>query len=432
MGRKCLSPSPLSPFYNTRVKIIVIGGGAAGFFGAITAAENNPSAQVTVLERNRHALGKVRISGGGRCNVTHACYEPAELVQHYPRGAQALRGPFTRFQPRDTVAWFESRGVKLKTERDGRIFPVTDDSATIVNCLIDAAKQAGVDIRTNISISHVRSLAPGRSFTVMMKDGEAIDCDRLLLATGSNAHGWQWAQDMGHTIVPPAPSLFSFEINDERLKGLAGISVEHATLRLTQGQLDEVKLQQTGAVLITHWGLSGPAVLKLSAFGARVLHDCNYQAGLTVNWLPGLRHDDVIEQLHDLKAKHGGQKVNAHSPFGALPARLWQTLCHATGIFDEQRWAKLPKSNLIALAEELLRGRYRIAGKGQFKEEFVTAGGVDLDEVNFKTMESRIVPGLHFAGEVLDIDGVTGGFNFQSAWTTGWLAGRAMAAHPNL
>lgn len=402
------------------MKIVIIGGGAAGFFAAITAAEANRNAQVMVLERNRNVLGKVRISGGGRCNVTHACFEPAELVQHYPRGALALRGPLTRFGPRETIAWFESRGVKLKTERDGRIFPLTDDSATIVNCLIDAAKQAGIAIRTNIAISSVMRDASG--FSIYIKDGDAVECDRLLLATGSGAQGWQWAQAMGHTIVPPVPSLFTFETNDDRLKGLAGISVERASL-----QLDESKLQQTGAVLITHWGLSGPATLKLSAFGARTLHDCNYHAGLTINWLSDLRPDDLTDLFHDLKTKRGGQKVNAHSPFGALPLRLWQSLCAAAGIFDEQRWAKLPKTILLALVDELLRGRYRISGKGQFKEEFVTAGGVQLDEVNFRTMESRIVPGLHFAGEILDIDGVTGGFNFQSAWTTGWLAGNAMS-----
>jgi predicted Rossmann fold flavoprotein len=403
-----------------RVKIVIIGGGAAGFFAAITAAEANPDAQVTLLERNRNVLGKVRISGGGRCNVTHACYEPAELIQHYPRGALALRGPFTRFQPRDTVAWFESRGVKLKTERDGRIFPISDDSTTIVDCLMDAARRAGVAIQTHVAITSIERSV--HRFWVSMKDCDAIACDRLLLATGSSAQGWGWAQAMGHTVVPPAPSLFTFEINDARLNGLAGVSVERATV-----QLEDSKLQQTGPVLITHWGLSGPAVLKLSAFGARLLHERNYNAGLTVNWLPDLRHEDLIDPLHEMKRLRGGQKVNAHSPFGAISQRLWEKLCAGAGIFDEQRWAKLPKASLLALADELLRGRYRITGKGQFKEEFVTAGGVDLDEVNFKTMESRIVPGLHFAGEVLDIDGVTGGFNFQSAWTTGWLAGGAMA-----
>jgi predicted Rossmann fold flavoprotein len=417
------------------VNIVIIGGGAAGFFAAITAAEGNAAANVTVLERNRNVLGKVRISGGGRCNVTHACYEPAELVKHYPRGALALRGPLTRFGPRETVAWFESRGVKLKTERDNRIFPTTDDSATIVNCLIDAAQRAGVVVRSNASPSNVtqpalslsKGHASGHGFTVSIKEDESIECDRLLLATGSGAQGWQWAQAMGHTIVPPAPSLFTFEIDDERLKGLAGVSVDRTAL-----QISETTLQQTGAVLITHWGLSGPATLKLSAFGARALHDCNYNTGLTINWLPDLRHDDLIDPLHEMKRLRGGQKVNTHSPFGAIPQRLWERLCAAAGIFEEQRWAKLPKANLLALTDELLRGRYRITGKGQFKEEFVTAGGVALDEVNFRTMESRIVPGLHFAGEVLDIDGVTGGFNFQSAWTTGWLAGRAMAMQQNL
>ena len=415
-----------------RVEIVVIGGGAAGFFAAITAAERNPAARVTVLERNRNVLGKVRISGGGRCNVTHACYEPAELVKNYPRGALALRGPLTRFGPREVIAWFEARGVQLKAERDGRIFPSTDNSATVVNCLLDAAKHAGVAVRTQAAITSVqlglsmsKRNAPSNGFVINMKAGEAIACDRLLLATGSSAQGWEWARVMGHTIVPPTPSLFTFEIDDARLAGLVGVSVERATL-----QLDEAALQQTGAVLITHWGLSGPAALKLSAFGARCLHDCHYRASLTINWLPDQRQDNVIGQLHDLKAKRGGQKVGAHSPFGALPLRLWRSLCTAAGIFEEQRWAKLPKANLLALVDELQRGRYRIRGKGQFKEEFVTAGGVALDEVNFRTMESRIVPGLHFAGEILDIDGVTGGFNLQSAWTTGWLAGGAMVTPP--
>jgi hypothetical protein len=412
------------------VDVVVIGGGAAGFFGAITCAEANPRCKVTLLERNANVLGKVRISGGGRCNVTHACYDPAELIKHYPRGSLALRGPFTRFQPRDTVAWFERRGVRLKTERDGRIFPVSDDSATIVDCLIHAARDAGVHIRTKVETTHIAH--DGAHFTVHLRDGDSFTCHRLLLATGSSAAGWRWAHALGHTVVPPVPSLFTFEIADARLEGLAGVSVENATARL---RLDGVEtrtsavpaLQQTGAILITHWGLSGPAILKLSAWGARALHDCNYHAELEVNWLPGQREDALMAQLTDHKRSRGGQLVAAHSPFGPLPQRLWLRLCQAAEIHDEQRWAKLPKTNLLRLAQELQHGRFHIDGKGQFKEEFVTCGGVDLDEVNFRTMESRLVPGLYFAGEILDIDGVTGGFNFQSAWTSGWLAGTAMA-----
>jgi predicted Rossmann fold flavoprotein len=414
-----------------RVQVVVIGGGAAGFFGAITCAEANPAAQVTLLERNASVLGKVRISGGGRCNVTHACFDPAELVTHYPRGSLALRGPFTRFQPRDTVTWFESRGVQLKAERDGRIFPITDDSMTIVNCLIGAACEAGVRIQTKVAVSQVIS---HESRFVIEMNNERIECDRLLLATGSSATGWRWARALNHTITSPVPSLFTFKITDAgnqpdaRLDGLAGVSVENAIVRLDDVETGRnASLQQIGAVLVTHWGLSGPAILKLSAFGARELHDCDYQAGLEINWLPDARLDDLIQQMTAFKRMRGGQRVNLHSPFGQIPQRLWQRLCQAAEIHDEQRWAKLPKTNLLKLADELHHGCYRITGKGQFKEEFVTCGGVDLDEVNFRTMESRIVPGLHFAGEILDIDGVTGGFNFQSAWTTGWLAGKAMA-----
>jgi hypothetical protein len=408
--------------------VVVIGGGAAGFFGAITCAEANPRCKVTLLERNANVLGKVRISGGGRCNITHACYDPAELVKHYPRGSLALLGPFTRFQPRDTVAWFERRGVQLKTERDGRVFPASDDSATIVDCLIHAARDAGVHIRTKVETTHITHDAS--RFTIHLREGEAIICDQLLLATGSSAAGWRWAQALGHTVVPPVPSLFTFEIADAMLEGLAGISVANTAARL---RLDSVEtrtgtsLQQTGAILITHWGLSGPAILKLSAWGARALHDCNYQAELEVNWLPGLHEEELMTQLTDHKRSRGGQLVVAHSPFGQVPQRLWQRLCQAAEIHDEQRWAKLPKANLLRLAQELQHGRFHISGKGQFKEEFVTCGGVDLDGVNFRTMESRRVAGLYFAGEILDIDGVTGGFNFQSAWTTGWLAGQAMA-----
>jgi hypothetical protein len=413
--------------------IVVIGGGAAGFFGAIAAAEANSKAQVTLLERNAAVLGKVRISGGGRCNVTHACFDPAELIAHYPRGGQALLGPFHRFQPRDTMAWFEARGARLKVERDGRVFPVSDDSATIVDCLLAAARQAGVRVRTKVDTARVQRAAHG-GFELALRDGEAIACDRLLLATGSSATGWRIAQALGHALVPPVPSLFTFKIDDPRLAGLAGISVAPARIALLDSADVDHKARdghaQSGPVLITHWGLSGPAVLKLSAWAARPLHERGYRAEVEVNWLPELGADDLAARLRALKAERGGQLVTAHSPFPHIPQRLWLQLARAAGVFDEQRWAKLPRIGLDGLARELQRGRYRLSGKGEFKEEFVTCGGVDLDEVNFRTLESRISPGLYFAGEALDIDGVTGGFNFQSAWTTGWLAGRAMASQP--
>ncbi len=422
----------LSYFILLPMFLVVIGGGAAGFFAAITAAECNPAAQVTLLERSPNVLGKVRISGGGRCNVTHACFDPATLITNYPRGSRELRGPFTRFQPRDTMQWFESRGVVLKTEADGRIFPISNNSATIVDCLIDAAKQAGVHIQTNvqvmgISVNQTPQAAEtsdvSSDFTIELKDQPPLHADKLLLATGSNTQGYAWAKAMGHTLVPPVPSLFTFNIQDERLRELAGVAVTRASVHLVGGEGSV----QTGPVLITHWGLSGPAVLRLSAWEARTLHTRQYQSELRVNWLADWHTDDVIERLHGCKRDIGARQVASHSPFGEIPLRLWQRLVQAADIFEEQQWAKLPKANLLKLVEQLCRAVFQVSGKGVFKEEFVTCGGVTLNEVNFKTLASRIQPNLYFAGEILDIDGITGGFNFQNAWTTGWIAGQALA-----
>jgi len=418
--------SPLQFLPMSECDIAIIGGGAAGYFAAIAAAEANPALRVMILERNRNPLSKVRISGGGRCNVTNACFDPAELVKNYPRGAQALRGPFTRFAPQDTMAWFERRGVTLKTERDGRVFPITDDSATIVNCLMDAAARAGVSLRTGANVGGVQRVAGGYAITLLPPraddNAQEILCAKLLLASGSSAKGWAMAHALGHTIIAPAPSLFSFVISAPALQDLAGVAVKEARLRL-----DGTRHEQTGPVLITHQGLSGPAALKLSAWAARELHERQYAAGLEVSWLPHL-HDDALRQtLAEYKQSRGPQLVAAHSPFGVLPHRLWQKLAHAAEIHEDQRWAKLPRANMEKLIRELLHGRYAICGKGEFKEEFVTCGGVALDEVNFKTMESKLLPGLFFAGEVLDIDALTGGFNLQNAWTTGWIAGNAMA-----
>jgi len=408
--------------------MIIIGGGAAGFFAAIACAEANPHAQVILLEHTAKVLNKVRISGGGRCNVTHACFEPAQLVRHYPRGHRELLGPFHRFQPRDTVDWFETRGVRLKTEADGRMFPITDQSATIVDCLTREARQHQVELRINTSVTHITHA--GNKFTLLFKDGDVLTCDRLLLATGSGPLGYAWTRELGHTIVPPVPSLFTFNIQDARLEGLPGIVVEDALVKLIQPDptTDGASLQRRGPGLITHWGLSGPAVLKLSAWAARELHTTHYKAPIEINWLPHIKDENVIERLTARKHEAGAQKVVTQSPFHEIPARLWKSFVHAAHIFDEQQWAKLPKANLLNLAAQLSHGRYEVRGKGQFKDEFVTCGGVKLSEVNFKTMESRVCPGLYFAGEILDIDGVTGGFNFQNAWTTGWLAGQAMAA----
>jgi len=409
-------------------RVIVVGGGAAGFFGAITCAETYRHTRVTLLEQGRQFLSKVRISGGGRCNVTHACFDAALLTLNYPRGSQGLRSAFNRFQPRDTIDWFAARGVRLKTEPDGRMFPVSDSSETIVNCLIGAAKTSGVDMRTEASVTSVtrrNDAGDPAAFTLSLKTGERLDCDRVLLATGSNRHAYTWAESLGHTIEPPVPSLFTFTIPDPRLTDLAGISVDNVQLRLAGSHLE-----QTGPILITHWGLSGPVVLKLSAWGARILHDRNYQADLLINWLPDLKPDELYQHMLATKSKHPRQLIGSHSPFH-LPQRLWQRLVTTAEIAEGQRWADLSKPQLKRLTEELARGAYFVQGKSIFKEEFVTCGGVNLDEVNFATMESRRCPGLYFAGEILDVDGITGGFNFQSAWTTGWIAGKAMGREGN-
>lgn len=406
------------------LQIVVIGGGAAGFFGAIACAKANPDAQVTLLEASRQPLAKVLISGGGRCNVTHACFEPEELVQNYPRGAKALRGALTRFGPQDTVAWFATGGVYLKTEADGRMFPVTNTSETIVECLIKAVAKSGVKLRIGTHVTSVKRTAADGGFDIFLKSGETIKCDRLLLATGSSLAGYKIVRELGHQIEPPVPSLFTFNIVDPKLRELAGVSVNPAQLRLSAG--GKSQLQQTGPLLITHWGLSGPAVLKLSAWGARVLHESHYQATLLINWLPNLHQEQVREKVLAVKDEWGKKAIALHRGVD-LPHRLWQYIIARAGITTEDRWAEISSKTLNQLVQELTQGQYLINGKGAFKEEFVTCGGVKLKEVNFKTMESRLVPGLYFAGEILDIDGVTGGFNFQSAWTTGYLAGIAMA-----
>ena len=402
------------------LRVVVIGGGAAGFFGAVACATSHPHSQVTLLEASRQPLAKVRVSGGGRCNVTHGCFEPINLVQNYPRGEKALQGAFSRFQATDTVKWFANQGVKLKTEADGRMFPTTDNSETIIDCLTKAADLAGVELLTGKTVVSVVKQTTG--FEIELKTGEKIKCDRILLATGSNPLGYQIAQALGHTIEPPVPSLFTFNILDKHLKELAGISVGTVQLKLSTAKKT---LAQTAPLLITHWGLSGPAVLKLSAWGARVLHDCKYQATLLINWQPKYSSDQLRSQL--LLAKTENPKKAIALQRGVdLPHRLWQYLIARTGIGLEQRWAEISNKSLNQIIQELTQGTYQIKGKGAFKEEFVTCGGVNLKQVNFKTMASRITPGLHFAGEVLDIDGVTGGFNFRSAWTTAWIAGNAL------
>ncbi|MEM8828069.1 MAG: NAD(P)/FAD-dependent oxidoreductase [Cyanobacteria bacterium P01_G01_bin.19] len=408
------------------MKVIVIGGGAAGFFGTIACAEANPNLKVTLIEAGRKPLAKVRISGGGRCNVTHHCFDPARLVENYPRGGKALRGAFARFQPQDTVQWYQKRGVKLKTEADGRMFPVTDSSETIIDCLMQAANKAGVELRTGVGVKSVKQFVDRNDqnyFQIELKNEQILQCDRLLIATGSNPLGYRWAKNLGHKIEPAVPSLFTFNIKDPRLKDLAGVSVNNAQVRLGSGKN---KLEQNGALLITHWGLSGPAILKLSAWGARFLKELKYTSNLQINWLPEYNQETLKQEFIEVKEISPKKKIVNLCPV-KLPKRLWQSLIDYTAIDREKVWSEISKKELNKLVSEIIGGQYEITGKGVFKDEFVTCGGVSLKEVNFKTMESKKCPGLYFAGEVLDIDGVTGGFNFQSAWTTSWLAGQAIA-----
>jgi len=390
---------------------------------AIVCAEAAPGTRVAVLERSSQFLSKVRISGGGRCNVTHACFDSRQLSGYYPRGGAALRGPFEVFQPRDTVAWFEGRGVPLKTEPDGRIFPVSNSSRTIIECLLRAALAAGVELLANRGLERVDRLAGG-GFTLALTGGETLLCRRLMLATGGcrGMAAGQLAQSLGHTLEPPVPSLFTFHVAAPWLRELAGISVESVEVSVPGRSLRE-----RGAVLLTHVGLSGPAILRLSAWGARELHGLNYQFPLRVNWLPRLDHEAVAAQLESRRAAQPARLV-VNTPLAPLPARLWERLVLAVGVARQTRWAELSRSARHRLIQQLISARLEVSGKSLNQEEFVTCGGVRLSEVNFKTMESRICPGLHFGGELLDMDGLTGGFNFQAAWTTGWLAGKSMAA----
>ena len=403
-------------------RVVVAGGGVAGFFAAITCAQAAPDVDVTLLEKGPQFLSKVRISGGGRCNVTHACFQARELAAHYPRGEQALIAPFNSFQARDTVAWFQARGVELKTEKDGRMFPTTDSSQTIIDCLLGEARAADVKLTLNRGIESVTK-HPGSRFELRLSDGETLDCDRLLLATGGcrvPALGGL-AVSLGHTLAPPVPSLFTFRIETPWVRELAGVSVE-----AVEASVPGTGLRERGPLLLTHWGLSGPVILRLSAWGARALHGLDYRFPLRLNWLPHLSTEALAAELQLRRAAQPARFV-VNTPIAPLTARLWERLVRAAGIPGDTRWAALSRSGRHQLVQQLLRTELSVTGKSLNKDEFVTCGGVRLSEVNFKTMESRLCPGLHFAGEMLDIDGLTGGFNFQAAWTTGWLAGQALA-----
>ena len=399
-------------------RIVVIGGGAAGFFASIAAAERDRSLEVMILEHGRQPLAKVLASGGGRCNVTHACFDPKLLAGYYPRGGKELIGPFHRWQPRDTIEWFESRGVPLKAEPDGRVFPVTDQSGSIADCLLKAARDLRVQVRLQDPAIAAERTADGTAWRVFPSSGEPLVCDRVLLAPGGNPSGKAYAiaEKLGHTIEPLVPSLFTFKVPDRALGALAGISLPKALLTV-----DGTRLRSEGPLLITHWGFSGPAVLALSAWGARELHARDYRFSMRVNWLGGITRERLLPRLQDLRTTAARKTVlNAHPD--ELPKRLWEYLLQRCAIDTATQWGRLSNRTLETLCSGMTGMEFEVRGKSPFKEEFVTCGGVRLSEVDFRTMESKLHPGLLFAGEFLDIDGITGGFNFQAAWTTGWIA----------
>ncbi|MDI5895327.1 NAD(P)/FAD-dependent oxidoreductase [Flavobacterium algoritolerans] len=405
---------------NQNFDIIIVGGGAAGFFTAINIVEKNPKLKVAILERGAEVLQKVRISGGGRCNVTHACFEPNELVKFYPRGEKELRGPFHQFCSGDTIEWFEKHGVELKIEADGRMFPVSNSSQTIIDCFLKATQKLGIAVLTGQSVQSIfNPEVSGENFWKIETQTENYLAEKLILATGSNPKVWEMLQNFGHAVVSPVPSLFTFNIKDSRIKELPGVAAQVTV------KVKDTKLTSTGPLLITHWGMSGPAILKLSAWGARILHDKNYQFTIFVNWLNDEDTADVEKKLKDLKQEHAKKSVSKKSPF-ELTNRLWESLVLASGIEVETKWADLSKIQLQNLAIQLTNGTFQVNGKSTFKEEFVTAGGIDLKEINFKTMESKLHDNLYFAGEIVNIDAITGGFNFQNAWTSGFIVATAI------
>lgn len=402
-------------------KLIVIGGGAAGFFCAVNAARLNPLLKVIIVEKSNKVLSKVKASGGGRCNVTHACFEISELVKRYPRGQNFLKKAFHWFNTNDTIKWFEDRGVPLKTENDGRMFPVTNDSQTIIDCLIREANKYNIEILFHTEVKAIHKTEAG----FLLETGSTkLMADFLCIACGGypKATQFEWLKQMGHTIEDPVPSLFTFNIPNNSITALMGISVEKATVKVQSS-----KLTETGPILITHWGLSGPAVLKLSAWGAKELAQLQYDFSITVNWLPGYNENSLRTEWQHLRNQHATQKIGTKNPFD-LPNRLWLYMLDLCAISNDLRWTDLSAALQNKLIKILTGQSFAVKGKTTFKEEFVTCGGVKLSEIDVNTMQSKLMPDLFFAGEVMDIDGITGGFNFQNAWTSGWIAAKHIAA----
>jgi len=401
--------------------LIVIGGGAAGFFCAVNAARLNPNLKVTIVEKSNKVLSKVKVSGGGRCNVTHACFDIAELVKYYPRGLNFLKKAFHWFYTKDTVEWFADRGVQLKKEDDGRMFPVTDNSQTIIDCLLREATKYRVDVLLHCEVKSVELKAD--RFILTTLNATLLTADYLCIACGGypKTSHFEWLTKMGHTIEEPVPSLFTFNMPGNNITQLMGVSVENATVKIAGS-----KLQQTGPMLITHWGLSGPAVLKLSAWAARELAACTYKFSVTINWLPEFNEHSLKEEILLIRSKSAANKISGKNAFG-LPTRLWQYFLEVCGINPEWRWADLPAKQQQKLIQTLTGQVFEVNGKTTFKEEFVTSGGIKLQEIDANTMQSRVVPNLYFAGEIMNVDGVTGGFNFQHAWTSGFIAAKSIA-----
>ncbi len=403
-------------------KLIVIGSGAAGFFCAINAAMLNPSLQVILLEKTSKLLSKVKVSGGGRCNVTHACFDLQEMSKRYPRGEHFVRKAFHQFFTTDTIAWFEERGVKLKAEADGRMFPVTNSSQSIIDCLMKDVNTYGVEILMNRDVRKLK--VESGKWKVELSNNEIMEADFVCVASGGfpKLQQFEWLKNTDHQIVPPVPSLFTFNIPNHPITKLMGVSVPDATIKI-----QSTKLKNTGPLLITHWGMSGPCVLKLSAWGARELQEKNYDFSIVVNWLNDRKEQELKEQLQFTRNNNGSQKISNNNLF-QLPNRLWQFLLQEAAIKGEWRWADLLSKEQNKLIQLLTAHEFHVKGKTTFKEEFVTAGGVDLKQVDPNTMQSKLHPGLFFAGEILDVDGITGGFNFQHAWTSGFIAAKSIAA----
>lgn len=406
------------------MKIAVIGGGAAGFFSAISVKTHHPKARVIIFEKTKKLLSKVKISGGGRCNVTHHCFEVNELVKFYPRGGKSIRKAFNIFSTKDTIKWFEERGVALKTESDGRMFPVTNSSQTIIDCLMNEISKLGITIKTETPIKKISQEGIGYTLHINGKERFGIKSDqyfdKVIVATGGTPRkeGFEWLSELSHTIKEPVPSLFTFNMPNEKIVELMGVVVDPVTVKIMG-----TKFKSKGPLLVTHWGMSGPAILKLSAFGARILNEKQYQFKLLVSWIGDQNEKNVRISLDKTVDDYPKKKVQNLNPFN-LPGRLWIFLLKKLGIPEDMIWKNLGRKNINRIVHTLLNDEYEVSGKTTFKEEFVTCGGISLQDIDIKTMQSKRYSSLYFAGEILDIDGITGGFNFQNAWTSGFIAGK--------